>query len=391
MDKKFVMGIAAMAALTLVSCSSDDLDSLSDNSSKNEAISFDGYLGRSAVAVNGTRGSVETKETLKTNGFAVFGKYTPTEGQPSDFFDNQKVTYSTTTSKWTYTPLRYWPTNGKIDFFAYAPHKEGQKLKSNTTTFDFTVEPKAADQIDLLWANAAGKITENFEGTTKEKVNFLFKHALSRLGYTVKLSGNYSPDNATFTLKKITLAGSPDETKEAFYKTGTIDLSKTDTKENLSMTNKPTGLWTAATDNNKQNFTWFEGSYKVESSDPKHPTKLDPTTSQNKDYSDKDYLFVIPQDFSQTKTEGHDVDELYVIVEYDVAYKSGTPTTTITNKVYKKLPIKFEQGKAYKLNLTIGLPIEFDIDVENVAGVEDWDPKDGTPTDIDSWDDISRK
>lgn len=114
MDKKFVMGIAAMAALTLVSCSSDDLDSFSDNSSKNEAISFDGYLGRSAVAVNGTRGSVETKETLKTNGFAVFGKYTPTEGLPSDFFDNQKVTYSTTTSKWTYTPLRYWPTMVKL-------------------------------------------------------------------------------------------------------------------------------------------------------------------------------------------------------------------------------------------------------------------------------------
>lgn len=31
MDKKFFMGIAAMAALTLVSCSSDDLNSLSDN------------------------------------------------------------------------------------------------------------------------------------------------------------------------------------------------------------------------------------------------------------------------------------------------------------------------------------------------------------------------
>lgn len=57
MDKKFFMGIAAMAALTLVSCSSDDLNSLSDNSSKNEAISFDGYLGRSAVAVNGSRGA----------------------------------------------------------------------------------------------------------------------------------------------------------------------------------------------------------------------------------------------------------------------------------------------------------------------------------------------
>ena len=376
MDKKFVMGIAAMAALTLVSCSSDDLDSFSDNSSKNEAISFDGYLGRSAVAVNGTRGSVENKETLKTNGFAVFGKYTPTEGQPSDFFDNQKVTYSTTTSKWTYTPLRYWPTNGKIDFFAYAPHKEGQKLKSNTTTFDFTVDEDIAKQKDLLWANATGQITGKFEGTTKEKVTFLFKHALSRLGYTVKLSGDYKSSDATFTLKKITLAGSPDdETKGAFYKTGTIDLSKKDA----------TGLWNAATsDDNKQYFKWFDASYTVTSSTATHPTAPD---------SKSDYLFVIPQDFSEKIGDaGHETenpDKLYVIVEYDVNYKSGTPATTITNKVYKKLPIKFEQGKAYMLNLTIGLPIEFDIDVETVSGVEDWNEQ--PDTNIDSWDDINSK
>ena len=82
MDKKFVMGIAAMAALTVVSCSSDDLDSLTDNSSKKEAISFDGYLGRSAVAVNGSRGSVLDKTQLhkSADGFGVFGNYSPTEG-----------------------------------------------------------------------------------------------------------------------------------------------------------------------------------------------------------------------------------------------------------------------------------------------------------------------
>lgn len=57
MYKNFFMGIAAMEALTLVSCSSDDLNSLSDNSSKNEAISFDGYWGRSAVSVNDSRGA----------------------------------------------------------------------------------------------------------------------------------------------------------------------------------------------------------------------------------------------------------------------------------------------------------------------------------------------
>jgi len=84
MDKKFFMGIAAMAALTLVSCSSDDLNSLSDNSSKNEAISFDGYLGRSAVAVNGSRGSVLDLNALKgtdsdKKGFGVFGYYNTTD------------------------------------------------------------------------------------------------------------------------------------------------------------------------------------------------------------------------------------------------------------------------------------------------------------------------
>ena len=125
MYKKFFMGIAAMAALTLVSCSSDDLNSLSDNSSKNEAISFDGYLGRSAVAVNGTRGSVETIDKLKTDGFGVFGNYSEeSEGTKpvygANWFDNVKVTCPS--SAWTYSPLKFWATQGHIDFLAYAPY-----------------------------------------------------------------------------------------------------------------------------------------------------------------------------------------------------------------------------------------------------------------------------
>lgn len=381
MDKKFVMGIAAMAALTLVSCSSDDLDSFSDNSSKNEAISFDGYLGRSAVAVNGTRGSEETKETLKTKGFGVFGNYIADAGQTSDanFFKNQPVTCPGT--KWTYSPLKYWPTNGHIDFLAYAPYDANTALKKttetsgaeqkNTSCIDFTVADKAAKQIDLLWANATGQIKTNFEGTTKEKVKFHFYHALSRLGYTVKLSGNYSSDDATFTLKKITLAGSStDATKGAFYTSGTIDLSKP---------TKDANLWSGQT--GKQHFDWFSGDYQVISSTASHPDEAN---------KDKDYLFVIPQDFSKDKTTEHpNVDELYVIVEYNVTYTSSH--TTITNTVYKKLPIKFEQGKAYMLNLTIGLPIEFDVNVESTTGVgvDDWHKE--PDNNIDSWDDIEHK
>lgn len=371
MYKKIVMGIAAMAALTLVSCSSDDLDSLSDNSSKNEAISFDGYLGRSAVAVNGTRGSEETVATLKDNGFGVFGKYTPTEGQASNLFDNQKVTYSTSTtpteSKWTYSPLKFWPAKGKIDFLAYAPYDKSTKLTDDFKIKDFTVDEDIAKQKDLLWTNDMNhQITENIT-TAKEKVKFQFHHALSRLGYNVTLSGDYSSSGATFTVNKITLAGSSDGTsKKAFYKTGTIDLSKTVTKDNtknnkedLSKTNTG-GLWTAGTsDDNKQNFDLVSSAQT-----------LDQTGIKSGD----NYLFVIPQDFSQTKTEGgSDVDELYVYVEYTINY--GGTTGSVTNKVYKQIKKHFLQGNAYMLNLTLGLPIEFDVDVTGGgvdAGVDGW-------------------
>ena len=361
MDKKFVMGIAAMAALTLVSCSSDDLDSFSDNSSKNEAISFDGYLGRSAVAVNGTRGSEVKIGNLQADGFGVFGKYTSTDGQTSDanFFKNQKVTYSTTEGKWTYSPLKFWPSDGHIDFLAYAPYVNGTELTAGSKINNFTVSGTIADQKDLLWTNATSQITADVT-SSKKKVNLQFHHALSRLGYTVKLTGDYSSDNVTFTLKKITLAGSPTDAETgAFYTSGTIDLS---------MSTGNANLWSEQT--GKQKFDWFSGDYQVKSSTASHPTDPD---------SKSDYLFVIPQDFSEKIGGTENPDKLYVIVEYDVTYKSGTPSTTIKNKVYKQLTTNFLQGKAYNLNLTLGLPIEFDVDVTGGAGVDGWEtPDDGT-------------
>ena len=360
MDKKFFMGIAAMAALTLVSCSSDDLNSLSDNSSKNEAISFDGYCGRSAVAVNGSRGSVVDIKALQesTEGFGVFGNYSSTaEGTPAygnSLFKNQQVTYDKTKSKWTYSPLRFWPTQGHIDFLAYAPYdrqydnivtKDNQKLT-------FIVNSIIENQKDLLYANAVGQ-TKGSISSTGNKVKFQFAHALSKLGYKVKLSGDYS-SNATFNLTKITLAGSPNGVTKAFYTSGKIDLSKTNTALDL---------WSDyATD--KQNFDWFSGSSTVTGTDLKHP-------NENR-VENEDYLFVIPQKF-KTGT-----DKLYVIVTYTITYKNDTQNP-ITNTVYKQLSNDFEPGKAYMINLTLGLPIEFD------ATVTDWERD--TPIDCtEPWD-----
>lgn len=361
MDKKFVMSIAAMAALTLVSCSSDDLDSVSDNASKNEAISFDGYLGRSAVAVNGSRGSVLDVTALQNSaeGFGVFGHYKEADGQEfgHDLFNNQQVTYK---SAWTYSPLKFWPTQGHIDFLAYAPYdsKYVNKVSSDNQKIDFTVNSTIKDQKDLLWANNAVNQTKDNISGTGNKVTFHFKHALSRLGYSVKLYGDYTSNNVKFTLKEITLTGSdPKSTTasttpaKAFYTDGTIDLF--------------TGNWDKHSEGAaKQDFNkWFSGTQDVTSATESDPYK-NPTS---------DYLFVIPQNFSEKIGEAENPDKLYVIVKYTITYTDGG-APEITNTVYKQITPNFVQGKAYTLNLTIGLPIEFNVDV-----VEDWKaPDDGT-------------
>lgn len=338
MYKKIFMGIAAVAALTLVSCSSDDLNSLSDNSSKNEAISFDGYWGRSAVSVNGSRGSVIDKaEDLQKvpEGFGVFGNYSSTDGEAfgSNLFENQKVTYSSTNNKWEYTPVKYWSPQGHIDFLAYAPRVDGTTL--NGSSIEFTVADNAAGQKDLLWANATNQTK------TGNPVKFTFKHALAKIGYSVKTNTAYT--GATITLKKITLAGSADGTTKAFYAAGTIDLSKTSS----------TDLWTISNPNTKLNFDWLS---------------TDKTLDSDTKNSDKEYLFVIPQNFSKTE---ENADALFVIVEYTIKYGDEKP---VTYTVSSQLKQNFEQGKAYSIVLTFGLtPIEFDADVTTWKNTEEKD------------------
>lgn len=169
------------------------------------------------------------------------------------------------------------------------------------------------------------------------------------------------------------MAGSPDETKGAFYTSGTIDLSKQNNNE---------GLWSNQA--GQQKFDWSSGDKLVTYVDPSDHTKK---TVSN---PDKEYLFVIPQNFSKDKTPGgSDVDELYVIVQYTINYTDGT-TPSVTNTVYKQIKKDFKQGKAYMLNLTLGLPIEFDVDVTGGvdAGVDGWGTDEGIDigSNVNPWD-----
>lgn len=332
-----IFELAALAALTFASCSSDNVEDFlggGNQASQQVAIGFDGYLGRSAVD---TRGSESTAEAIQAEGvgFGVFGNHTSGEdvSYGSGLFKNQQVTYSTTEPKWTYSPVKYWPTAGHIDFLAYAPYVKGTTL-NNTSCIDFTVEKEVAKQKDLLWAYA----TKQDKSTGK--VNFTFKHALAKIGYSVKSKDNY--DQTTITVKSIKLVGSENEQTGAFYTKGTIDLSKAN--------NDAKDLWTN-TDGAKQNFDWLSSDQVLST-----------------EYKPENYLFVIPQDFSGT------TDQLYVVVEYTV---KTTDSAEITNTVSKQITKDFLQGKAYMINLIIGLnPIEFEATVdswtngENIGDIE---------------------
>ena len=343
-----IFELAALAALTFASCSSESVEDLGGNQASQQlAIGFDGYLGRSAVD---TRGSESTTDAIKADGkgFGVFGNYSTTDGSTPTYgqnlFVNQSVTYSSssTETKWTYSPVKYWPTEGHIDFLAYAPYDKTQKKLLDNKKLFFTVNSDVTTQIDFLWANAANQTKANNSGTNKVKFNF--NHALAKIGYSVKSKDNY--DQTTITVKSIKLVGSEDEKKNAFYTKGTIDLSKA---------NGADALWETVPTDTKQNFTWFTGSQNL--------------TAAATNNADNNYLFVIPQDFSGTE------NNLYVVVEYTV--KTGE--SEITNKVYKEITKDFKQGKAYKINLTIGLtPIEFEATVNpwtdggSIDGIE-WD------------------
>ena len=346
MYKKFFMGIAAMAALTLVSCSSDDLNSLSDNSSKNEAISFDGYLGRSAVSVNGSRGSELDLPALQgeNEGFGVFGNYKEAKDLEfgSNLFDNEKVYWSSSTepAKWTYENKKYWPTEGHIDFLAYAPYDSkygNQQVTKDNQKLEFTVNPDIKEQNDFLWANAKNQTNAN------KTVTFTFNHALAKIGYSLKKKEAYP--KTTITVTSIKLVG-PENTG-AFYAKGIIDLSKE---------NKDETLWAPDDQVKKLSFDWLTVGKEL-------------TTDAAKNDANNN-LFVIPQDFSAT-------NKLFVVVEYTVQTDG---TAKLKNKVSKQITTNFKQGMAYMINLNIGLtPIEFEVDV-----VTAWDTTNGDIP-FDSW------
>ena len=263
MKKNYLFGMFALAAMTMVGCSNDEV--VNDYSQDN-AIQFGTYVGRDASS----RAHVIDNDVLAKEGFGVFAYYHEgtdvqadafSEASEPDFMYNQWVhgvatttgegesattTYST--EQWTYDPVKYWPNNAndRVSFFAYAPWQQttpetGDNFNFNENTglptIKFTVNETVIDQQDLLWAAPKMNVQKQ---KIEENVEFEFKHALSRIGFEVQTmidkvnpdgvdddkEGNVDDDDntgngkeldvaTTVVVKQVTLNG-------AFSTTGTL-------------------------------------------------------------------------------------------------------------------------------------------------------------------------
>ena len=203
--------VSALAmAFAIASCTQSELV---HNDHHDLPLTFDTYVGNTIE----TRadGSTYVTSTTLPNGqaFGLFcymhsGKWaTAAASTNANFMYNQKVSVSGTppaAQTFTYSPIKYWPSNSnnKLSFLAYYPHDCADiTFKDAVTNADytssthgmpkahFTVQPTAADQVDFMYADLATDQTK-----AVGKVDFTFKHALTRLQFKAKHSGTGSVD-----------------------------------------------------------------------------------------------------------------------------------------------------------------------------------------------------
>ena len=335
-----------IAQLVLSGCAGEGVEETSSSSSSE--INFDAYLGRNAS----TRAGVTNIASLKKSGFGVFARYKH-NGAISSLMDNEHVTWNEKENHWGYTNTRYWPNEGSVDFYAFAPYLKNVELvnapdsiKANPTCIEFT---SSTSPVDLVWDVQKNKTVPT--SPTDGKVKFQFKHALARLGFDITANQELEENGAVIKVEEVKLYGD------------TIVNGAFDIKGYLNLEN---GGWSRPKKNTRVVYTWTptgaeDGTnFKLRASQLDHPCQLDHTCKKIEN-APNSYLCIIPQ-------------EKWVAFYLQITYTVQQGTFKEEVKVRKNLldvrnPFSFEMGKAYVFHLKLSLnPIDFSI----TANVEDF-------------------
>lgn len=161
---------------------------------------------------------------------------------------------------WRYDGLEYWP-NTPLAFVAYNTDAESCITSHPShTEFEFTVKDVIEDQVDLLITPFMPNQTDSDEGGNTN-VNLVFKHVLSRIGFSVIPT---SPSaNVNIAIRSIKLYGT-------FPSVGTVDLTSNrdeviiEATENTQATTEKRPYITAKTGTNVDCYTLFDGNHCFE-------------------------------------------------------------------------------------------------------------------------------
>lgn len=341
-----------IAQLVLSGCAGEAVEETSSSSSSE--INFDAYLGRNASTRAGVTDITFLKGKEWNSGFGVFARYNH-NGNISSLMDNEHVTWEE--NHWKYTNTRYWPNEGTVDFYAFAPYKPKVELVSpysNSNKADSTYYIKFTSStapVDLVWGAQIGKKAPI--SPTDSKVKFQFKHALARLGFDITANQDLKKNDVIITVEEVKLYGdSIDENKGAFDITGYLNLK--------------TGVWDSIVGdvNSRAVYTWTPTGLENGTSFKLSASQLDHTCEKIEN-APNSYLCIIPQEKYLP---------FYLKITYTVKQGDFKEKVTVKKNLLDVLrpgvstpSFSFEMGKAYVFHLKLSLdPINFNVTTDVV-------------------------
>ena len=322
-----------IAQLVLSGCAGEGVEETSSSSSSE--INFDAYLGRNAS----TRAGETNITFLKKSGFGVFARYHHTDGTISSLMDNEHVTWNG--NRWGYTNTRYWPNQGTVNFYAFAPYHKSVKLvnkpKSNDVYPTYIEFTSSKYSVDLVWGAKIDKPAPT--SPTDSQVKFKFQHALARLAFDITANQELEENGAVIKIEEMKLYGYSED-KGAFDIKGYLNLKN--------------GEWYCPPDESTRAvYTWTPTGAEDGTSFKLTASKLDHTCEKIENASNS-YLCIIPQ----TK-----YNPFYLKITYTVQQGSFEEEVTVSkNLLDGRNSFPFEKGKAYVFHLKLSLdPINFSI------------------------------
>ena len=166
MKRKCILGLAGL--MVLGACTNDEVIDVKQT----------GSIDLRPLIENSTRATATTVANL--------GSFKVDVLKGTETYGAMTVTGSDNGTKWTTSPLTYWPSNSsqQLDFYAYAPTStEGVTINGTDKKItSYTPSTTVADQKDLVIAYNTGTKTAN----EASGVPLLFKHALSQIEVKAK-------------------------------------------------------------------------------------------------------------------------------------------------------------------------------------------------------------